>query len=380
MTEEYYVPGNPVPAYEPPAPEPEPAQPNAPAAQDGTSDPEPDAYATQPYAPAEPAAEPDLAPDDAFAEADVPAKSGGKAKVALVGLAIVAAIGVGVGAGVYLTGDHTTAQTPAGNPEPGFVAASGPVYTVEVAAEGYDPASSTPFIITATGINASGAVVSVSHAVGAGTSAWELGEGSYSFTVIPAVNADGSTYSMPSSVTASGNVITVAATKISAADVGASYAAKIITAIESALTRADSTLPTSVLGAAKSYLPDVSTAVGPGAAGSAAGNGECEHDWELDTVDGDPIYVDGKPVYANGEPIYEYHEVCSCGIDCTAAGVSFAYHKSTHGSDNYYPSEVPVIVGYEQIVTGYEQKLVGYEQVPVGYTCEKCGDERELEE
>lgn len=389
MTEEYYVPGSPEPAYEPQAqaaPEPEPAyEPQAPQAEasarvlvEPEADPEP--YSNPAHSPATPheGAQAD------WGEADAEPRRGIGAK-ALAAIVLVAAIAIGGLAGAFYAKSNASddASQPTAEPAAAQSGATGSDFAFAIAAEGWDAESSTPFIVLARGTAADGTVVDTARAFTTGDFTWSLAYGTYTFTLVPPVNADGSTYASADLTCRDGSCFTSAVLdRIQAGSVTQKQALAILNSVERAMGAGDETVSgdagRAIYELAERYLPETAAAAA-GTSSTATADGH-EHDWELDTVDGDPIYVDGAPIYGSGEPVYEYHDVCSCGVDCTAAGLQPSYHKATHGSDAYQITKVSVITGYEQIVTGYERKLAGYEQVPVGYTCKKCGEEKELEE
>lgn len=331
---------------------------------------------------AAPAAEPEPAPSQepqASAQPHAARRTppaAAKAVAAVIVIAVAAAAGAGV---MALAGGSDEAQEPV--PLGSSAAASyiGPTFTFTIEAEGYDPQTSTPFVVTATGTTSGGAVVNASHAIGAGTSTWDLGEGSYTFSIVPAVNADGSTYSVPASASASPDgTVSLTATRIAARDVSASQAARIVAALEAAEGRVATDVPAGTAQRAESHLPEIPEQEA-GTSQASAGSRACPHEWEVSTKDGEEVWIDGAPIYGDGEPIIEYHDICSCGIDLAQAGVSASYHLSTHASGAWsVTSDVPVIVGYQQVIVGYEQVFAGYQQIADGYVCSKCGEKKEV--
>lgn len=393
MTNDYYVPGQGLASSLADEPQPAAAQPEAEPAPAGQAErilvePEPEPYSHPAHSPA-PAPEADAmqAQFEAWAEAE-PEPKQGLGKKALVAVAVVAAIAIGGLAGVFYAKSSSSdpAEQPSPESAPAQSAAMGSDFAFAIEAEGWNPETSTPFIVLARGTTADGSVVDTARAFTTADFTWQLAQGNYTFTLIPPVNADGSTYASADLTSRDGSGFTSAVLdRIEAGSVTQKQALAILNSIDRAIGSGDETVAGAAGRAfydlAKSYLPETEVA----AVGAAGSEGEKDgsatdahkHEWVPETVNGKPIYVDGAPIYGNGEAIYEYHDVCSCGVDCTAAGLSASYHLATHGSDGYsVASNVPVIAGYERIVTGYEQKLAGYEQVLTGdYVC-SCGEKK----
>lgn len=376
-----YVPAQPAPAQ---APEPEPQSPRI--LVEPEADPEP--YSHPAHSPA-PAPEPDAAQAqfEAWAEEESEPRQGIGKKV-LVAVILVAAIAIGGLAGVFYAKSSSNDDVAQPTPEPAAVqsGAMGTDFAFAIEAEGWNAETSTPFIVLARGTTADGTVVDTARAFATADFTWQLAEGTYTFTLVPPVNADGSTYASADLTSRDGSGFTSAVLdRIEAGSVTQKQALAILNSIDRAIGSGDETVAGAAGRAfydlAKSYLPETETATVGASGAEAEKNGSAtdkhKHEWIPETVNGKPIYVDGAPIYGNGGAIYEYHAVCSCGIDCTAAGMSPSYHLATHGDGGYGITEnVPVIVGYEQIITGYEQKLAGYEQVLTGdYVC-SCGEKK----
>ena len=399
MTNDYYVPGEGLTsrpaaepqdaavqtAIEPVQAEPEPAVPAQRVTVELEAEPEP--YAHPAHSPAQaPEAAPDQDRYDDWADEDEEPK-GGFGKKAVIGLIVVAAIAIGGAAGV-LFAKSSQGDAPAQavtEPAPSQSGAVGTDFAFAIEAEGWSAETSTPFIVLARGTTADGGVVETARAFATGDFTWSLAEGTYTFTLVPPVNADGSTYASADLTSRDGSGFTSAVLdRIEAGSVTEKQGLAILNSIDRAIACGDETVAgaagKAIRDMAEGYLPEVETsiaAVGADASDSASATAKHKHEWVPETVNGKPIYVDGAPIYGSGEPIYEYHDVCSCGVDCTAAGLSASYHLATHGSEGYTISQnVPVISGYERIVTGYEQKLAGYEQVLTGdYVC-SCGEKK----
>lgn len=398
MTNDYYVPGEGLVSR--PVEEPQDAaQPTAAPEQVGFApveaagrvvveledDPEPYAHPAHSPAPA-PEAVREQETLDAWAD-DEDEPRGGFGKKAIIGLIVVAAIAIGGAAGALFAKSSSNDAPAQAVTEPAQAqsGAVGADFAFAIEAEGWSAETSTPFIVLARGTTADGAVVETARAFATGDFTWSLAEGTYAFTLVPPVNADGSTYASADLTSRDGSGFTSAVLdRIEAGSVTEKQGLAILNSIDRAIACGDE----SVAGAAgkairdmaEGYLPEAETtlaAVGSDASDGDSATAKHKHEWVPEAVNGKPIYVDGAPIYGSGEPVYEYHDVCSCGVDCTAAGLSASYHLATHGSDGYTISQnVPVISGYERIVTGYEQKLAGYEQVLTGdYVC-SCGEKK----
>lgn len=105
-----------------------------------------------------------------------------------------------------------------------------------------------------------------------------------------------------------------------------------------------------------------------GGSGSESSQPAHQHDWVPQT---EPQWVVDQAAWDEQVTDYEYHDICTCGFDCTANGVNPGFHTKEHGPGSPYSvqNNVPVPV----TSTVHHDEVGHYEDVVTGYKCSGCG-------
>lgn len=116
-----------------------------------------------------------------------------------------------------------------------------------------------------------------------------------------------------------------------------------------------------------------------GGSSSSGGTQAHTHTWVPQTEQqwvSNNVWVVDQAAWDEQVTTYEWHEVCSCGYDCTANGVDPADHRKDHGrgwSGSTSTQQVPVTTTVHHDEVGHWEDQGYYQTMTTGYVCSGCG-------